>query len=647
MATEVELYLSIKTPLDKGTFQVVGITGEEHISGLFHYNVEMGSQDTAVDFSALLGKEVTVSIGSEDGTSHYRHGIIVRLRQSLDMNRNIIYVAEVCPWLWLLTKTSDCRIFQNLSVPDIIKMVFSDLGHTDFSFKLAGTYSPREYCVQYSETHFDFVSRLMEDEGIFYFFTHEDGKHTLVLADDADAHTVCPGLDGALHFKQFTTSWAEEASVNSCTLEEQIVLNEYKMTDYNFEAPTTNLLVSTQGTANATGSTLSMYEYPGGYSKKNDGDKRAKVRIETFELPMKMVHGSTNCRDLITGCKFTLTDHVRSDMNIEYVLGSVHITATLQRYENSFVAFPSTVPFRPPQNTPKPSLHGYQIATVVGKSGEEIWTDEYGRVKVHFPWDTRSKQNESSSCWIRVAQMWAGKGWGTMAIPRIGTEVIISFLDGDPDRPLIVGTVYNGQQVAPYSLPDNQTRTTMKSNSSKGGGGYNEIRLEDLKGSEEIFINAEKDYNVEVGNNRTTDIVATNTLTVGGDDSEDYQAKRTISVAKQDSETYGDTRTIVVNKDDTESYSANRTIDVAKNETISIGKDRSETVSGKQTVKITKEYSITSKKMQIVADDEIVLKTGSASITMKKNGDITIKGKKIEVKGSGDVIIKGSKIAEN
>ncbi len=496
----VDLYLTVITPLSPDTFQVLSVQGEEHISALFSYAVELGSHDLNIDFAALVGKSLTIKITGEDGTAGYRNGIVARLAQRLDAGGQIIYRAELVPWLWLLTRTSDRRIFQNKTVPEIIKEVCADLGQTDLKDALTRSYDAREYCVQYGETSFEFVSRLMEDEGIFYFFTHDDGKHTLVLADDIDAHVVCPGLDAAVHFKLFGASWTEEDAINSCTLEEQIVLREYRMGDYNFETPATDLLVSVDGATEDRAGKLSMYEYPGGYMKKDNGEKRVKNRIESHELGMRMIRGTSNCRDFLGGGKFTMKGHYRDEMNGEYVLASVMMTVTQERYENAFTAFPASVPFRPPHTTSKPAMQGYQIATVVGKSGEEIWTDQYGRVKVHFPWDTQSTSDENSSCWIRVAQVWAGKGWGTMAIPRIGTEVLVSFLDGDPDRPIIVGTLYNAQQVVPYTLPDEGTKTAIKTNSSKGGGGFNEIRFEDKKGSEQLFIHAEKDTDYYVKN---------------------------------------------------------------------------------------------------------------------------------------------------
>lgn len=643
--TERPIYLQIKTPLPDDTFEVLGFSGEEQISAPFHYRVVLGSHDVDVDFSALLGKGVTVTITHEDGTVHARHAIVVRFSQSIDESSQIVYVAELSPWLWLLTKSSDCRIFQNQNVPDIITTVFSDLGFTDYRLDL-GSYSPREYCVQYSESHFDFVSRLMEDEGIFYFFEHEEGKHTLVIADHADAHVDCPGLAEALHFRAFGASWEEEDAIQACTLEQQVIVTEYRMTDYNFETPTTDLAVTIQG-EDGGGAKLAVLEYPGGYMKKDEGEKRAKTRIELHEAGMRSVQGESKSRHFIAGYKFALSKHGRAELNTSYVIRALHISATPEGYSNSFVAIPASVPFRPPKNTRRPYLAGYQVATVVGKSGEEIWTDDYGRVKVHFPWDSRSRKDENSSCWVRVAQAWTGKGWGNMFIPRIDSEVLVSFLDGDPDRPLIVGSVYNGQQTTPYPLPDDKTRSTIKSNSSKGGGGFNEIRLEDKKGSEEIFVNAQKNYNVEVGNNRTTNIAGTNRLTVGKDDTEEFQANRTIAVAKDDSESYGANRTITVAKDESETYDANQTISVGKNQTITISGDQSESVSGKMDVSVTKEYTMQAKKVTIVADDEISIKTGSAEIVMKKSGDITIKGNKIQVKGSGDIILKGSQIKEN
>lgn len=648
---ELEIFLTIKTAVADADFEVISISGEEQLSSLFTYRVKIGCDDPNVDISKILGQPATFRIAAEDATEQFRNGIVSSISQSLDEQGLIIYDLEIVPAFWLLKHISDNRIFQNQTTAEILSDVFKQFG-IDVEYKIAGG-QKREFCVQYDETYFDFLSRLMEEEGIYYYFKHEDEGHVLMVTNNALKHDACPGLDGSVMYQQFDATFVQENTVTAFAVDRRVVTNHFQATDYNFKSPATDLLVDQVG-KNSNGK-VTRYEYPGGYDAKGVGGDIAQVRIEELEYMNNTANGTGNCRDFVSGFSFVLKEHDRKELNGEYVIDAIHFEVNQETYSNTFTCFPVAVPYRPQRKTPKPVMAGYQIATVVGKSGEEIWTDEFGRVTVHFPWDVRSNRDESSSCWIRVAQPWAGNGWGTLSIPRIGTEVLIAFLDGDPDRPVIIGTVYNGKQTVPYSLPDEKTKSTTKTNSSKGGDGFNEIRFEDLAGSEEVYLHAQKDMNVEILDNRTTVIGATNTLTVGGADSETFNDTRDIAVAKADTESYSATRTITVQKDETETFSQNQTVTVGKSNSTSIGenhsltvaKGSSETVGGMKSVSVTKEYTITSKKLQITANEEIVLKTGSAEIIMKKNGDITINGKKIQVKASGDIVMKGSKIKQN
>jgi type VI secretion system secreted protein VgrG len=437
---------------------------------------------------------VTLTFPLVSGDKEYRHGIVGRFRLAAPGKRLTRYVADVYPWLWLMTMNSDCQIFQNKTVPDIIKQVFSDLGFTDFTDSLTGTYDPREYCVQYMESSFAFVSRLMEEEGIFYFFEHQDGSHKMILADDASAYKPING-SSSVELRPADAEWANEESIDECSLEQQVTVGQYKLDDFNFETPAIDLSSTASGTATAR----AIYEYPGGFISKDKGEAIAKKRLDARQSQGKLLRGSGACRAFRAGAKFTLTGHPTEAVNQEYVLQNAVIRADQSSaYSNSFEAFPSTTAFRPLITTPRPRIYGAQTATVTGKAGEEIWTDKYGRIIVQFHWDQKGTNDEKSSCWVRVAQGWAGKQWGSFFLPRIGQEVIVSFLEGDPDRPLVTGAVYNAEQTVPYPLPAEQTKSTIKSSSSKGGVGFNEIRFEDKKGTEEVFIQAQKDFTLKV-----------------------------------------------------------------------------------------------------------------------------------------------------
>lgn len=507
------LKLKITTPLGPNKLLLRSFRGDERISGLFQFTLEMVSEDNSIDFDAIIRKPVTITLSLGNDVEHNLNGIVSRFVQEETNLRLTRYFADINPWLWLLTKTSDCRIFQNKSTPEILEAIFSDLGFTDFRNDLKGTYAKREYCVQYNETTFNFVSRLMEEEGIFYHFEHAADKHTLVLGDDADAHKTCPGLEGTpVHFRQSLVDHTQDLAITRCLVEEQVVSGSFAHDDYNFETPNTDLKVESKSQTPK----FRVYEYPGGFLKKDVGEKRADLRLDALEQPQKVIRGDGFVRAFVSGHKFELKDHYRADVNQTYVLQSVSHAATQESYTNSFTAFPADTPFRPPLLTAKPRIAGTQTAIVVGKAGEEIWTDKYGRVKVQFHWDQLGKKDENSSCWIRVDYGWAGKKWGGIFLPRIGQEVIVSYLEGDPDCPLITGAVYNSEQVVPYTLPDEQTKSTVKTNSSKGGNGFNEIRFEDKKDSEEIYFHAQKDQNIVVQNDRTKKIKHNETNTIEG-----------------------------------------------------------------------------------------------------------------------------------
>jgi type VI secretion system secreted protein VgrG len=609
------LKLKIETPLGANKLLLRSFRGEERISGLFQFTLEMVSEDNAIDFQAIVGKAVTLSLKLGNNTEHYLNGIVGRFVQEETNLRLTRYYAEIHPWLWLLTKTSDCKIFQNKSVPEILESIFSDLGFTDFRDDLTGSYEKREYCVQYNETAFNFVSRLMEEEGIFYYFEHASGKHTLVLGDDSHAVPTCPGLEATgVHFRQSLVDHTQDLAVTRCLVEEQVVSGAYAHDDFNFETPNTELKVESKSDTPK----FRVYEYPGGFLKKDAGEKRADRRLDALEQPQKVIRGDGFVRAFVAGHKFELKDHYRVDVNQTYVLQSVSHAGTQESYTNSFTAFPSASPFHPERITPKPSISGTQTAIVVGKAGEEIWTDKYGRVKVQFHWDQLGQNDENSSCWIRVDYGWAGKQWGGIFLPRIGQEVLVSYLEGDPDRPLITGAVYNSEQTVPYTLPDEQTKSTVKTNSSKGGGGFNEIRFEDKKDSEELYFHAQKDQNIVVENDRTKKVLHNETNTIKQDRS---------TMIEEGDDTY------VVSK-------GNRTFKVETgNETYDVKGTRELTATGNETH--TNKANFT----QDVSGNYTLKVTGN--LTIEATGTLTIKSAATTVESTGITTIKGSLVKIN
>jgi type VI secretion system secreted protein VgrG len=732
--TQTDRALKIDTPLGPDVLLLRSISGQEAVSQLFRFQLELLSEQDDIEFDDIVGKNVTVHVETLDAHRIF-NGFISKFSQGSRDERFTYYRAEMVPWLWFLTRTADCRIFQNQAAPDVIKKIFQDLGFQDFDLRLYKSYRQREYCVQYRETDFNFVSRLMEEEGICYFFEHdeESAKHTLVLADDAAAHKPCPGQPKArCDFN--AGGWRGEDVISEWRIEQEYRPTAWAHTDFNFETPSTSLMV----TVKEDGS-YEIYDYPGIYTKKKDGDQLAKTRLQETLAFKSRVSGKSNCRHFTTGSIVEVTDHYRDDMNQKWMLTAVYHQSTMGEaygsggsdegffYSNTFESIPASVPFRPLRMTPKPSVQGCQTAIVVGPAGEEIFTDKYGRVKVQFHWDREGKKNENSSCWVRVSHPWAGKAWGGIHIPRMGDEVIVDFLEGDPDQPIIVGRVYHAENMPPWGLPAKMVVSGFKSYSTKGGGGYNEFSMDDTKGNELINIHAQYDQHkriehdevVSVGNDRTEEVghdekiqidndkmelvkrdrslevdrdkserVQRNkTIVVGADHDESIGGSMSVSVKKNLSEivalnyaetvglameisvggamaitvglamaeTVGLSKNETVGKSKSESVGVNRSLDVGKNlsetirenQNVQIGKDLTEEISGKHREEVKKEFSLQAKKIELVAEDEISLKTGDAAIVMKKNGDITIKGGKINMNGSGEVTIKGSKIKDN
>lgn len=615
--TQDHTSLSVMTPLGKDALILSELSGTEYVSDLFEFTLTMAAQAADLDLSAIVGQPVTVTLTGPDGGTRHINGICARAMQS-----GTVYHAELRPWPWLMTFSTDSRIFQNLSAPDIIKQVFGDLGFTDFQDSLTSTYEVREYCVQYQETHFAFVSRLMEEEGIFYFFTHEDGKHTLVLADDASAHQDVPGTSTVPYLPlPQAKDWLDDDRIEAFTLEQRVVSGKYQADDFNFETPSTELKALVTGQA----AKYQIYEYPGNYLKKDLGDKAVKLRMEELEVPARRTEGTGRARGFAAGLKFILDRHPRTDLNVAYVLHRVSHEARRREYVNAFTALPADVPFRPARTTPRPRIVGTQTAIVVGKSGEEIWTDKYGRIKVQFHWDQLGQKDENSSCWIRVTQGWAGKNWGSFFLPRIGQEVIVGFLEGDPDRPIVTGCVYNGEQPVPYELPGEQTKSTIKSNSSKGGGGFNEIRYEDKKDSEEMFVHAQKDMNVVVLNDQTVTVTNARTTTI--EESDD-----TLTIDKGD-------RTITVSEGkETHSVKDTRSVTVTAAETHTNEDAFTHNVAGDYTLKV--DGNIT-----IEAGGSITLKAGS-TMDLKATGDATLEGANTTVKSSANMTVKAGAMLE-
>ena len=606
--TQANRSFSITTPLGKDVLLFHSMSASEQLGRLFQFDLDLLSNDPEINLHDILGQNVTVRYQRPDGEDRYFNGFVNQFSQAGSHGNLFVYRATLRPWFWFLTRTADCRIFQNMIVPDIIKDVFREHGFSDFEEALSGTYREWENCVQYRETDFNFISRLMEQEGIYYYFKHEDGKHTLVISDSISAHETVSGYEEIPYYPPEESERRERDHIYDWSLNQNIQPGDYVLNDFDFKKPKANLEVKSSMPREHDKADFEIYDYPGEYKESSEGDEYVRARIEELQAQYEQVQGQGNVGGLSTGSLFTLINYPREDQNREYLITAANYNLGPQEYESAYsdsgslifcsiTAIDKQQAFRAPRITPKPVVQGPQTAIVVGKSGEEIWTDKYGRVKVQFHWDRYGKDDEKSSCWIRVSHPWAGKNWGAVAIPRMGQEVIVSFLEGDPDQPIITGRVYNDDNMPPYELPANATQSGVKTRSSKDGTGenFNEIRFEDKKGSEEVYIHAEKDQKNHVENDET--------IFVGHD--------RTMKVDNDLSDTITNNKTIEVGVNHTEKIGGNMELEIAGSQKIQITGNKEEIIGGPQEVSTTgarteNNWSIVSKFTQGFTDETYV-----------------------------------------
>lgn len=534
--TQEGRHLFLKTPLADDFLLIKRLRAAEGLSQLFRFDIEalheedeVGDEPTLVDPQQILGQKMAVTVRQDDGAERFFNGICVEFDQGNRNDRFSKYHIQLVPHVWLLTQNSQSRVFQNISIPEILQKVLDGF---EVDFEIQGDFAPRNYCVQYRETDWDFASRLMEEEGIFYYFVHTADAHRMVVANTDRSHRDCP-TKAQLPFRRDISVDMEEwaGSINSWIVSNKVRSGKFTLRDHHFQLPTNDLEGSEVSRFNIGGNQeLEVYDYPGRYAARFDGidggggeqpsalqkifDDRARtvgIRQQELDVQYKNSKGTGDSCALTAGCKFELTSHPDAANNRSHVLVSVRVEAIQtpsylsnelvdNSYNASFLTIPQgegQAPFRPTQRTRKPVVHGSQTAVVVGPAGEEIFVDKYGRVKVQFHWDREGRRDASSSCWIRVGTSIAGNKWGTMFIPRIGQEVIVDFMEGDPDQPIIVGSVYNAERMPHYDLPKYKTMTYIKTRTSPDDGkGFNELRFEDKAGKEQVFVRSQKRYDL-------------------------------------------------------------------------------------------------------------------------------------------------------
>jgi len=639
---------------------ITGLRGTEALSRLFAFELDLVAPlDKPVDFSVVLGRPAAVAIDVPGGEPRHFHGLVSRFGQGSRDDTFISYRLELVPPLWLLTKRVQSRIFQHVSVPDILKTVLDGL---DAAYQLQGTFEPRDYCVQYRESDFEFVSRLMQEEGIYYFFRHTAEGCAMVIANTPQGHADIPAPN-TLIYDEVEGGGRDEGRVTAWEKVQEVRSGKVTLWDHCFELPHKHLEadqkiqesvavggVTHKLSLNGTDK-LELYDYPGAYAQRFDGVNRggaeqpaelekiftdsrrtARLRIQEEAAAALSVRGRSTCRQLTSGHKFSLERHFDADG--DYLLTQVTHTArhagggyrsgseTPLDYENSFACIPLALPFRPERATPKPTVKGTQTAVVVGPPGQEIFTDKYGRVKVQFHWDREGKYDADSSCWIRVATIWAGKGWGVIHIPRIGQEVVVDFLEGDPDQPIVIGSVYNADHMPPGMLPKHSMVSGLISHSTPGGGpsNFNGFRADDTKGKEMLAVQGEYDMTTLVKHNQSLTVMNDRANTIDHDETTHVKHDRTETVDNNETITVHGARTETVDKDETITIHGNRTETVDKSESITVSQAQTVSILLAQTTAIGLAHTVTVGAVQAVTVG------GSQAITVGRGQTVTVGG---------------------
>lgn len=697
------------------------LTGTETLSRPFVLTAELLATDARIDRHALLGKPVTFSLPTDGLMSalspRYLNGKITRVAvrsQELSGTRYAVYQLTVEPDLWPMRRDRNLRIFQSQTVPQIVQTLLKEYA-VNVETRLAGNYRVWEYCVQYQESSLDFISRLMELEGIYYFFRHEADKHTLVLCDAPDQHQAFPGYETIAYHVTPSGGVVTEEGISQWSLAESVTPGIYSTDDYDFRKPNAWMLQARQNPASPVPGSVDVYDWPGHFVDHSHGESYARIRQEVWQAEHHSVSGSGTATGIAPGFTFSIINAPHFSDNGEYLVTSATYDFAENSYASgdtgdsrhniSFTVLPSSVTYRTPPETPWPKTHGPQTAKVVGPKGESIWTDRYGRVKVKFHWDRLAKGDDTSSCWVRVSSAWAGQGFGGVQIPRVNDEVVVDFINGDPDRPLIIGRVYNEASMPPWALPAAATQMGFLSRSKDGTADTaNALRFEDKAGEEQVWLHAEKNMDTEVENNETHSVGSNRTKTIGGNETTEVKKNRTETVDQNETITVHQNRTETVDGNETITVHSNRTETVDQNEKVRIGQNQSVTINGNQTLKVdqTKTETIALASMlnvglaqntnigaayvlnvgagwmtnvgamqmhnvamkyslnagrdialsagtnaEFSAEDKITLVCGESMIVLEQNGTITISANKIKLVGEKVIDIDGTQIDIN
>jgi len=680
-----------------GPTRVIALDGREEISRPFLFDIRAVFAEPDGGVAWLIDRPARLTIKGPSGTRHF-HGLIGHAERGATQSDGIEHHLSLVPSLWRLAHRQTSRIFQELTLPEVVTSVLNEAGlDGSFGFALDGSYDPEETLVQYQESDFDFVSRLTEEAGLYYAVAHQDGQHRIVFGDGELGRLPPPG-GGTLVAPYRLGGGQAREEVTAFRQGDGLRSGKVALREFDFETPASYLDAEATGARFAD---LAHFSYPGRFESENEGQVLAARRLEGYVAEAQAHFGESTVLRLLPGSVFTLKGYPRRDSAGDYLV--VRVVHRLRSkgaeeplgYENSFACLPADLPFRPERSTPRPAAPGLQSATVVGQSGEEIHVDEFGRIKVQFHWDRLGTNDEHASAWLRVAQPWAGAGWGALFLPRVGQEVVVAFLHGDLRRPIVLGGLYNERNMPRFALPEHRTRSGFVSKSTPNGRGGNELIFEDKAGAEELILRAQKDLNLTVGNDsgveiandehhgvghhrsrtvgvsETIQVGADQSVTVGGAKTESVAGNRTETVGINASETVGAGMELTVGGAykvtvgamltqqitgaQVENVGSNRTLTVGADLTHQIGGDMTQQAAGDWHLRVgrdadetvAKSYRLRARTVSIEAQDQLALKCGRAQIVLKKNGDIDIKGADISIKGSGNVTIKGRKVTTN
>ena len=671
---------------------VVSFGANEEMSAPYLVDMYLASHRHKLSFETALGKDALLTIVTGDEPRFF-HGIIARFRRAGQQGEYYLYQAQMVPYLALLDLSMDCRIFQNKSVVDIVKDIFEKHGISSdrYTFlSLENERLQREYCVQYRETDLGFITRILAEEGIFYYFEHSPQKHVLVFGDNPMSYREISG-ETVVTFKSSGGLVPDAESVFGFDVSHTLASNKLVHRDYNYEKTPLKLKGKADSQADLA---FEIYDYPGKFQTPEKGEQLASIRLESLTTFKEKGEGESSCPRLVSGAIFGmdkgkpvkyLAVSVAHGGNQPQALGEQAGRSGGPPYWNDFLAIPATVTYRP-RLRPKPVVTGLQSATVTGPPGAEIHTDAYGRIRVQFHWDRLGKNDDRSSCWLRVAQAWGGAGWGAQFIPRVGDEVLVDFLEGDPDRPIVTGCVYNSDNQPINSLKQSITQSGFRTKTHKGDG-FNELRFDDQKGAEEVYLQGERDWHILIKNDKAQQVGRDEALHVGNNRLKTVGADQMVQVGRNHTESVGANKTIHIGATRTETVelnsmenvglakelsvgglyqvsvvgAMNETVIGAKAEEVGLAKtvlvkshmtemvtgNRSLTVGENLSATVRQKATLKAKTIVIEADEEMVLKCGSATISLKTNGEIVMNGTKVTEKATGEIIIKAAKTSVN